>query len=143
MNLLCCFAPGQPRLELLRHLILTGVSCPGKEFFDNLPALDARLARTVEDGPHQVVVIAPGPEDQWEFLLASRLHGPVLELIVILPGADRRQGAQRHPSNALLVSDRIHPFLLMSYLASLVALRGGLRKMDPVPPRVGPFWSTL
>lgn len=143
MNLLCCFAPGQPRLELLRHLILTGVSCPGKEFFDSLPALDARLARTPAGRCHQVVVIAPDPEDKWEFLLASRPPDPVLELIVILPETGRRPGSQRYPGNVLLVSDRIHPFLLMSYLASLVALRGGLRKMAPVPPRAGPFWSAL
>ncbi len=144
MNLLCCFAPGQPRLELLKNLVLTGVACRDKEFFDSLAALDARLAQGGPHASHQVVVIAPGPDERWESLLANRSPEACQELIVILPTDNGR--LPNHPQvsgNLMLVSDQVHPLLLISYLASLVALHSGQGRKALVPPGDTPISSAM
>lgn len=135
MTLLCCFAPGRPRLDLLKHLIMTGVHCREKEFFDSQAALEARLARDDPCGSHRVVVIAPSPDERWESLLANRPPETCQELIVILPADNGR--LPDHPrlsGHPMLVSDQIHPLLLISYLASLVALHDGQGGKALAPP---------
>lgn len=143
VNLLCCIAPGHPRLDLFKHLIMTGVSCPDMEFFDDLAALDARLTQGSKRDSHHLAVIAPGPGEEWEPLLANNPPGPRLDLIVILPEAGRGPGSTRYPSNVTLVSDHIHPLLLISYLTSVVALLSGQGRQALVLPGAGTFSQAL